>query len=242
MRTSPPDGWYPWVMTRFRTAAVRYLAPLAVVGYAVMWIGYLRHWSWLHGMDWTLLNAARGAAHRHPAWVGAWQFVSVWLGPPLWRLVALVAAVAALVRRNVRAALVLLACGPLNGLVTTAAKGLVDRPRPATMLVAAPSTSFPSGHALETTAALLALVSFLLPLLNRALGRVTVAVATAVGLAVGVSRVALNVHYPSDVLAGWALGYLWFLLCCGIFRPSGARGWAGGPVNRCADGHLVTTR
>ena len=31
-------------------------------------------------------------------------------------------------------------------------------------------------------------------------------------VAVGVGRVALNVHHPSDVLAGWALGYAYFIL------------------------------
>jgi membrane-associated phospholipid phosphatase len=38
-------------------------------------------------------------------------------------------------------------------------------------------------------------------------------------LAVGVSRVALNVHYPSDVLAGWSLGYLYFVVSLLVFRP-----------------------
>ncbi|MBV8294545.1 MAG: phosphatase PAP2 family protein [Mycobacterium sp.] len=35
----------------------------------------------------------------------------------------------------------------------------------------------------------------------------------------GAGRVVLNVHYPSDVLAGWALGYLWFFVCLVTVRP-----------------------
>ena len=97
-------------------------------------------------------------------WVRFWDGVSFVLGPIPLRLLGTVAAVVALVQRKVRVALLLLACVPLNGLVTVAAKALADRPRPSTALVAAPSTSFPSGHALETTAALLALLAFLLPM------------------------------------------------------------------------------
>ncbi len=127
----------------------------------------------------------------------------------------------ALVMRNLRAALVLaFACGPLNEFATAAAKALVNRPRPATMLVGAPSTSFPSGHALEAMAALLAVLCFFFPMMNRLIRRIAVAVVAASLLTVGISRVALNVHYPSDVLAGWSLGYLYFLLCLLIFRPS----------------------
>lgn len=87
------------------------------------------------------------------------------------------------------------------------------------MLVPAAATSFPSGHALEATAGLLAMLSFALPMMNVAARRIAVA-AVAVALpAVGLSRVALNVHYPSDVLAGWSLGYLYFLVCLWVFRP-----------------------
>jgi membrane-associated phospholipid phosphatase len=213
-------------MTRPRTALAVALASAlaAAVVYAVMWVGYCQHWSWLHRLDWSLLNASHDIGIKHPVWVRFWDGVSLALGPVPLRLAGMVAAVAALVKRNVQAALVLLACAPLNGIVTSAAKSLVNRPRPSTMLVPAPSTSFPSGHALEAMAALLAMLVFLLPMMNRSMGRIAIAVTALSVLSVGIARVALNVHYPSDVMAGWSLGYLYFLLCLLLFRPSPSTG------------------
>jgi membrane-associated phospholipid phosphatase len=207
------------VMTRPRTAPALSVAVIALVVYAVMWVGHYQAWGWLHLLDWSMLNTAHDIAGKHPVWVRFWDGVSFALGPVAVRLFGALAALVALVQRKVRAALVLLACGPLSGLVTVAAKGLVNRPRPSTMLVAAPSTSFPSGHALEATAASLALLSFVLPMMSRWMGRAAIAAAALWVLLVGIARVALNVHHPSDVLAGWALGYLYFLLCLLVFRP-----------------------
>jgi membrane-associated phospholipid phosphatase len=206
-------------MTRRRTSLAVFLALAAVAAYAAMWVGYRQQWSWLHDIDWSLLNAAHEIGIKHPVWVRFWDSVSFVLGPTPLHLVGMVAVVLALVQRNVRAALVLLACGPLNGFVTTAAKSLANRPRPPTMLAAAPSTSFPSGHALEATATFLALLSFLLPMLSPPMRRVAIAVSVLSVLLVGIARVALNVHYPSDVMAGWSAGYLFFLLCLFVFRP-----------------------
>ncbi|BBZ46191.1 phosphatase PAP2 family protein [Mycobacterium parmense] len=205
-------------MIRQRTA-LAVSVPAAIVVYAAMWVGYRENWAWLHGLDWSLLDAAHDAGVKHPLWVRFWDGLSFALGPVPLRVLGTVAAVAAAVKRNVRAALVLMACGPLNGIVTSAAKALANRPRPPTMLVPTPSTSFPSGHALEATALLLALLAFGLPMVGRALGRVAIALTALCLLAVGAARVALNVHYPSDVLAGWALGYLYFLLALFVFRP-----------------------
>jgi len=208
-------------MTRARIA-LPVGALVAAVVYAAMWVGFRQNWGWVHGLDWSLLNAAHDVAIKHPAWVRFWDVVSVVLGPVPLRLLGAATAVVMLVKRNVRAALLVVACAPLNGLVTMAAKAMVNRPRPPTMLVFAPSTSFPSGHALEATAALLALLTLLLPVLSRSMGRVAIAVTALILLIVGVDRVALNVHYPSDVLAGWSLGYLYFLLCLLVFRPRAA--------------------
>jgi len=208
-------------MTRARIA-LPVGALVAAVVYAAMWVGFRQNWGWVRGLDWSLLNAAHDVAIKHPAWVRFWDVVSVVLGPVPLRLLGAATAVVMLVKRNVRAALLVVACAPLNGLVTMAAKAMVNRPRPPTMLVFAPSTSFPSGHALEATAALLALLTLLLPVLSRSMGRVAIAVTALILLIVGVDRVALNVHYPSDVLAGWSLGYLYFLLCLLVFRPRAA--------------------
>ena len=87
--------------------------------------GYRQNWGWVHGLDWSLLNAAHDVAIKHPAWVRFWDVVSVVLGPVPLRLLGAATAVALLVKRNVRAALLVVACAPLNGLVTTAAKALV---------------------------------------------------------------------------------------------------------------------
>lgn len=197
-----------------------WIAALAATLYALLWVGYCRHWAWLHSMDWSLLNAARGVAVKHPLWLRFWQDVSYVLGPVPMSVLGIAMTVLALVMRNPRAALVLVfACGPLNEFVTAAAKALVNRPRPATMLVAAASSSFPSGHALEAMAALLAVLCFFFPMMTRLIRRIAVAAVAVSLLMVGASRVALNVHYPSDVLAGWSLGYLYLLLCLLVFRP-----------------------
>jgi membrane-associated phospholipid phosphatase len=47
----------------------------------------------------------------------------------------------------------------------------------------------------------------------------------AIGLigAIGLSRLYLGVHYPTDILAGYALGGLWLMTCLGLLRMKGRR-------------------
>ena len=61
------------------------------------------------------------------------------------------------------------------------------------------------------------------------MGGVAITVTVLSPLLVGIARVALNVHYPSDLMAGWSLGYLYFLLFLLVFRPS----TSAQPVLRC---------
>ena len=110
-------------------------------------------------------------------------------------------------RRPVDAAVV--AIGLLAAtLFNDAVKDLVARPRPpGPPLAPAVGHSFPSGHTLNGTAtcglvALSACRSRLAPTARR----VAVAVLVAIPFLVGLSRIALGVHYPSDVLGGWLAG------------------------------------
>ncbi|WP_158015165.1 phosphatase PAP2 family protein [Mycobacterium basiliense] len=207
-------------MTRPRTNLALLLALAAIVVYVVMWVGHRQDWGWLHSMDWWSLNSAHDIGIKHPFWVHFWFVVSFVLGPIPTRVVGMAVVVIAVVQRKMRMALLVLFCVPLNALVTLVAKNLAARPRPVTRLVDAYSTSFPSGHALELTASALALLTFLLPMMRAQWMRVSaVAVAALSVVIVGASRVALNVHHPSDVIAGWALGYVYFLFCLWILRP-----------------------
>jgi membrane-associated phospholipid phosphatase len=105
-----------------------------------------------------------------------------------------------------------------NGIVTTTVKELADRVRPALNPVAETlGPSFPSGHA-SWSAAFFAAAALLLS--RGRSRRVRAAIAgVAAGLAVTVAgtRVLLDVHWLSDVIAGLALGSAWFAICAIAF-------------------------
>jgi undecaprenyl-diphosphatase len=90
------------------------------------------------------------------------------------------------------------------------AKQLVDRGRPPVSLRLATETdaSFPSGHAANSSAMYLTLgLVIAVFLLRRPLARVAIVACSALVIAaVGASRLELGLHWPTDVLAGWALG------------------------------------
>jgi len=99
-------------------------------------------------------------------------------------------------------------------LVSAVSKLLVARPRPDLVSHEAQiySASFPSGHTLMAT---VTWVTFAMLLAadfeDRRVRDYLLLVAWTVAIAVGCSRVYLGVHWPSDVLAGWAIGALWMV-------------------------------
>jgi membrane-associated phospholipid phosphatase len=153
-----------------------------------------------------------------PRFAAAARIVTELGGSALLLAVTVIGLAVLLVRRDVRGALLL-------GAITLSGRGLVAlqkdwigtlRPEDQPHLVAAQSYAFPSGHAANATLVWLCL-ALLLP--RKARARMF-AIWSAVWLAllIGLSRVMLGVHWPSDVIGGWAFGLFWTLV---ILRLAG---------------------
>lgn len=95
-------------------------------------------------------------------------------------------------------------------------KAIFNRPRPQEIFhaVEVVNSSFPSGHAMLSASVYLTLGALAARFSTRLRLRVfALAAAIALTLVVGLSRVFLGVHWPTDVLAGWCVGAAWALGC-----------------------------
>ncbi len=194
-------------------------AVTAVLIYAAMWVGYVQNWAWLDAVDTALLRVFHDFGITRPGWVSFWVLFCIAFGPSGFRVIALVLIIVALLRRNLQTALFLIISVELMGFVTEVAKRIAGRPRPATALTDAVSSSFPSGHALGVMVGVLALLTVAWPFIGQRMRMPLAVLGAALVFTVGFSRVVLNVHYPSDVVAGWALGFLYYLLCVRLVPP-----------------------
>lgn len=118
--------------------------------------------------------------------------------------------------KNYRSLILVLIAGTGGGIIDTLLKEYFMRPRPDIIirLTEASSYSFPSGHSMMSAVIYLSLAAILARNMAQIKLRVyIISVALFLTFIIGVSRIYLGVHYPTDVLAGWSAGLAWASLC-----------------------------
>jgi undecaprenyl-diphosphatase len=167
--------------------------------------------------DLQILRSLRSAADPSrpigPAWMETILIDITALGSPVvLGLIVLIITGYLLLEARFVTALIVLTTAISSEILDEMLKLLFARPRPSVVphLRTVVSASFPSGHAMESAIIYLTLGALLMRVVE---GRITktYCMATAIFLTfiVGVSRVFLGVHYPTDVIGGWMLGFLW---------------------------------
>lgn len=157
-----------------------------------------------------------------PEWLeSAVRDITALGGTTIIAMVTLVTAGYLLISGKRHAAMLLVASILGAVLLSFAIKAGIERPRPDLFPHGTPvyTASFPSGHATGAAATYMTLGALLARFQRaRRLKIYFMAVAVLLTLMIGVSRLYLGVHWPTDVLAGWTLGSCWALLCWMVAR------------------------
>jgi undecaprenyl-diphosphatase len=106
--------------------------------------------------------------------------------------------------------------------ISTILKHVVERSRPITSYVARmriPSFSFPSGHTTGSTVAFGLLAYYAYHLLLDPFSYILLVLFIGLIFLVGVSRIYLGAHYPTDVAGGWTLGVVFLYIALFIIKP-----------------------
>lgn len=204
-RRTPPAAAPP--------ATVRPLPVIAAGSavFTVLLVLVLSRWTPLRELDRIVSLELNEMVAASSAAAAVLRVVTDLADPLVTAAVLAVLTVVLLIRRLPRLALWVAVTGAGLAVLDPLAKSLVGRQRPVLPVVVqtASGESFPSGHALAsfTTIAILLLIALpLVPARRRIWAYLT---AATLIVAVGFTRVALGVHYVSDVIAGWALAATW---------------------------------
>jgi undecaprenyl-diphosphatase len=176
--------------------------------------------------DTRILQALRSADDPSkpigPVWMeGALEDITALGGPTVLFLMILAVVGFLVLQTRYRTALFVAATAMSGEMVDTALKYAFNRPRPSVVphLRAVFSSSFPSGHAMESAIVYLTLGAMLMRVAERRLTKLYIlGIAMLLTFLVGVSRVYLGVHYPTDVIGGWIIGFVWASICWLVAR------------------------
>ena len=176
--------------------------------------------------DQRLLDAVRDGT---PAWAARCFAALTHLGDP-WFLTFLCALMCAalLVTRRFGLAVYFAAATGAGGLLDHALKAMMRRARPTGSTVPLPdSFAFPSGHTFGSMVCYGMCAYMLLRFAPTRRDPLIVALACFIVLAIGTSRVVIGVHFPGDVIGGFASGGAWLAACIGVAEFARRRARAG---------------
>jgi membrane-associated phospholipid phosphatase len=177
-------------------------------------------WKPLYRVDHGVADWLNGIVSAHRPVVTALTALTALGGRPVMIWLVVIVVIGLLIRGQRRLAAYLVVTGVGALMLDPSLKLIVGRLRPVVDMpvASAPGNSFPSGHALGSIVTYGALLLIFLPVAPRRLRAVTIAAFAAIVVLVGFTRVALGVHYVSDVLAGWLLGLAWLGVTAYAFR------------------------
>ena len=183
-------------------------AGLVSMPVALLFVLVRAQWEPLARLDVGVAAALHELALASPALVLLLQIVAVVLSPTSFQLTVAAVAVWLWRRGGRRLAAWAAVTVVTGGLASRGIKELVERARPALAdpVATANGFSFPSGHAVGSFVGCAVLLLLLGPRLSRRRRHAATALAAGLVLLTGFDRVALGVHYVSDVLAGWSVG------------------------------------
>lgn len=170
----------------------------------------------------SLRKAGDPSSPIGPRWLEQVAFDLTALGGPTVLGLAVAAVVGFLLLHGAvrNAVFVLVACGG-GWVLNNVLKELFGRERPDVVphLRDVMTLSFPSGHALTSAVVYLTLGALLMRVVQvRAAKFYLMAVAVLTTILIGLTRIYLGVHYPTDVMAGWLIGISWALACWLVAR------------------------
>ncbi len=169
-------------------------------------------------------NGARDELHlytvEHPAFAAIMKTMSTAGSAPVYLTAFALVTAWLLYRRRPRTAAFVVVTVTGGAVLNALVKRAVQRARPvvADPLTTATGLSFPSGHAQSAVVTYATLLLLYWSLLRSVWRRVAVTVAAVMVLGIGLSRVALSVHYVSDVFAGYVLGVAWVVATTALFH------------------------
>ncbi len=202
-----------------RVGLVAALLVLLAVPFAVTLLLVEGRWAPLLRADQRGRDGLHQYAVNHSGFVAAMQVISA-LGSAVAWVVVLTPVMAWLLwRRLPRLALFVVVAALGSSLLNVVVKTAVHRLRPVLTdpVARAQGLSFPSAHAQAAVVGYALLLLVFLPILSGAWRKGAVAFAVVAVLAIGFSRIALGVHYVSDVLGGFFLGAAWVTAMAAAF-------------------------